>query len=163
MKLIGDTVMFVTPAATDAIEIALDLLTALGAHPVLPDARAAVANGLVTMHDGDYFGPVVNLAARLVQVGEPGGAVVPAALAAQLDECRFDIGPATTHALRGFAEPVDVRTVALDDRLVALLLLRLGGGVVAGAGAAVAGGGGATTCVSAPNAASSTQVGPGAA
>jgi len=116
VKLIGDAVMFVTAVTADALAIALDLVAALAEHRVLPGARAAVANGLVTMRDGDYFGPVVNRAARLAQVAEPGSVVTDRAVADDLDPARFTTVDSGTHVLRGFVDPVEVRTVRRTPR-----------------------------------------------
>ncbi len=58
----ADLVADLVADPADAVALALDLVARLAAHPVLPEARAAVAAGLVTLRDGDYFGPVVNLA-----------------------------------------------------------------------------------------------------
>ena len=39
---------------------------------MLPDARAGLAYGSVVAREGDYYGPVVNLAHRLVELAYPG-------------------------------------------------------------------------------------------
>jgi class 3 adenylate cyclase len=41
-------------------------------------ARAGVAAGTVLALEGDYFGPVVNLASRLTELAVPGEMLVPA-------------------------------------------------------------------------------------
>jgi adenylate cyclase len=76
VKLIGDEVMFVAGDPGVAAEIALDLTDAFAAHPVLPQVRAGLAFGQVVSRDGDYFGPVVNLAARTVKAATPGRVAV---------------------------------------------------------------------------------------
>ena len=88
---------------------------ALDSHRVLPPARGAVTDGLVTLRDGDYFGPVVNLAARLVHLADPGQVVAPADVATVLDPSSYVCRPAGTHAVRGFTDPVEVRSVARVD------------------------------------------------
>jgi adenylate cyclase len=107
VKMIGDEVFFVAPSVDAACRIALDVCAAVAADPLLPPARGAVGYGLVTSREGDYFGPLVNLVARLVKVAEPGAVVVTADAAAALPDdggwTAEEIGP---HALRGVEHPV---------------------------------------------------------
>jgi class 3 adenylate cyclase len=76
VKLIGDEVMFVVGDPRSAAQIALALTDAFAAHRVLPQVRGGLAFGDVMSRDGDYFGPVVNLAARVVKVAAPGTVAV---------------------------------------------------------------------------------------
>jgi adenylate cyclase len=71
VKTIGDEVLFVAPVAADAARIALRL-TERSEDDQLPDARAGVSAGSVLAQEGDYYGPVVNLASRLVELARPG-------------------------------------------------------------------------------------------
>ena len=113
VKMIGDEVFFVAPSVDAACRIALDVCAAVAADPLLPPARGAVGYGLVTPREGDYFGPLVNLVARLVKVAEPGVVVVTADAAAALPDnsgwTTDQIGP---HSLRGVEHPV--MTFAVD-------------------------------------------------
>ncbi len=70
MKFIGDAVMYVTHDAVSAVAVADDLVRAARERGL--DARAGVTVGTALALDGDYFGPVVNLAARLVALAECG-------------------------------------------------------------------------------------------
>jgi adenylate cyclase len=72
VKTIGDEVMFVTEEAASAARIALRLTERSAVDEVLPDARAGLAWGPVVAQEGDYYGPVVNLASRLVGLARPG-------------------------------------------------------------------------------------------
>src|SRR5437762_473507 len=87
VKTIGDEVMYVgLTNETVAASLGLrDAATAAG----LPALRIGVASGPVISRDGDYFGPVVNLASRLTEIAAPGEVLVPAALR---DELRPDSG-----------------------------------------------------------------------
>jgi adenylate cyclase len=67
VKLIGDEVLFTAPTVERGGAIATALAAALAAHPGLPEARCGLAVGDVTLKGGDVFGPVVNLAARVVR------------------------------------------------------------------------------------------------
>ena len=71
VKMIGDAGMFTVVEPEQAARIALCL-----AEVVPTDGRSAIrvgmANGTVLARDGDLYGPVVNLASRLVDLGRPG-------------------------------------------------------------------------------------------
>jgi adenylate cyclase len=76
VKTIGDEVMFIADAAATAADIALRLTDASTRDPVLPATRAGIAAGTMLSRDGDYFGPVVNLASRLTELAYPGTVLV---------------------------------------------------------------------------------------
>jgi adenylate cyclase len=76
VKMIGDAVMFVADDPERATMVALDLVEAYARDDLLPPARAGLALGPVLVRQGDYFGPVVNLAARIVDVARPSRVVV---------------------------------------------------------------------------------------
>jgi adenylate cyclase len=90
VKLIGDSVMFVTGDPTAACETGLTLAERLTDHPDLPQARVAVAYGDVLMRDGDYYGPVVNLASRAEKLAVPGTVLVSDAVRAAADGFAFE-------------------------------------------------------------------------
>ena len=72
VKMIGDEVMFVVPTSADAARIGLSLAEAYSDDELLSDVRVALSVGPVLLQDGDYYGPVVNLASRLVGIANPG-------------------------------------------------------------------------------------------
>jgi adenylate cyclase len=76
VKMIGDAVMFVAEDPEQATLIALDLVDAYAHDPLLPPARAGLSVGSVLARDGDYYGPTVNLAARIVDIARPSRVVV---------------------------------------------------------------------------------------
>jgi len=76
VKMIGDEVMFVTDLATDAARIALALAEAYADDEMLSDVRVALAVGPVLVQDGDFYGPVVNLASRAAGIAAPGSVLV---------------------------------------------------------------------------------------
>ena len=83
VKTIGDEVMFVgLPSETVRSAIAL---RAAAKAAELPPLRIGVAAGLVIPRDGDYYGPVVNLASRLTDIAEPDEVLVPADLVGELE------------------------------------------------------------------------------
>ena len=67
--------------------------------------------GTVLALDGDYFGPVVNLAARLVAIADPGTVLVSDPVAERLAGRRVaeSLG---RQPIRGFTEPVGVSRLA---------------------------------------------------
>jgi adenylate cyclase len=71
VKTIGDEVMFVAADASSAARIALRLTERSATDELLPEARAGLAYGSVLAQEGDYYGPVVNLASRLVDRARP--------------------------------------------------------------------------------------------
>jgi adenylate cyclase len=89
VKLIGDSVMFVTGDPHAACEIALTLSARLADHPRLPPARVALAYGDVLTRDGDYYGPIVNLASRAEKLATPGTVLVTDAVRAATDTFVF--------------------------------------------------------------------------
>ena len=111
VKTIGDEAMFVgLSAAVARIAVAL---RAAAAERGLPPVRTGLAAGMAVARDGDYYGPVVNLASRLTEVVPPGEIYVSAAMHDQLAadpsftwsaigplELR-SIGPVEVYALNG--------------------------------------------------------------
>ena len=109
-KRIGDAVMFVTNAPGVACALALELIEAC-TRERLPKLRVGLAVGEVIVRQGDFYGPTVNLAARLVASAEPGTALADAASARPaLARARAGYGfaPAGRFQLTGFDEPVEV-------------------------------------------------------
>ena len=72
VKMIGDEVMFVVDGVDEAARIALALADAYADDDLLSDVRVGLAFGPVLLHNGDYFGPTVNLAHRIVNIANPG-------------------------------------------------------------------------------------------
>jgi adenylate cyclase len=76
VKLIGDGAMVIADDAASACSFALDLIARFREDPDMPEVRVGLAAGSVINRRGDYFGDVVNLAARLVAVAEPSTVLV---------------------------------------------------------------------------------------
>ncbi|MEM8708906.1 MAG: adenylate/guanylate cyclase domain-containing protein [Actinomycetota bacterium] len=106
-KLIGDEVMFVAETPTDAVAFATALIETFRSDGVVP--RGGVASGsLITLH-GDYFGPIVNLAARLVDHAVPAEVLVTATVAHEVGDQAI---PAGRRMLKGFDEPEAVWSIS---------------------------------------------------
>jgi adenylate cyclase len=86
VKMIGDEAMFVVADPADAVRIGLNLAEAYAGEEGLSDVRVGIAYGSVLPREGDYFGPVVNLASRIVNIARPGSVVVSGAVREAVDE-----------------------------------------------------------------------------
>jgi class 3 adenylate cyclase len=76
VKLLGDGALFSVDDARGACDIAMAIVDTTSALTQLPAVRVGVAAGVVVNMGGDVFGPVVNLAARLVAVAPERSVVV---------------------------------------------------------------------------------------
>ena len=95
-KMIGDEVMFVVDDVQAALETALSLAEAYADDEILSDVRVGLAWGDVLAREGDYYGPVVNLASRIVNIAIAGAVVV----AEPVHEALADDGRYAFRALR---------------------------------------------------------------
>ena len=104
VKLIGDEAMFVCPSAREAAHAALEVIGACG-RADLPPSRGGLAVGPLLLRSGDYFGPAVNLASRLVDRADPGTIVVDRAFRDQLGSGgEFELRELQTAELKGIGE-----------------------------------------------------------
>ena len=113
IKTIGDEAMFAGLSAQVArIAIALrDRARAQG----LPEVRAGLAAGMVVARDGDFYGPVVNLASRLTEIAPAGAIYTSAALHDELaDDAALDWTAEGTRELRSIG-PVPVFSLRATD------------------------------------------------
>jgi adenylate cyclase len=113
VKFIGDAAMFVAPEPAAACAIGLGLCAAGAAHPLLHGAHGAVGWGEALAQGGDFYGPMVTLVSRLSGIAGPDTLLGTAPLAAALVDggAPYDVTPAGSQRLRGFADPVEVFTV----------------------------------------------------
>lgn len=113
VKFIGDEVMFVVVEPADAVEATLRLVEALASGLDSVAVHAGLAAGRVLTRGGDFYGPIVNLAARAADVAVPGEVLVT-------DGVQRSVGGVPTFAfraagrrmLKGFAEPVELWSVS---------------------------------------------------
>jgi adenylate cyclase len=107
VKLIGDEAMLVFGEPLAGCEFATELRRMTAADPALPAVRIGLAAGPVVSHRGDYYGDVVNLAARLVKLAEPGDVLVSERLAAAAGESgKLSFELAGHHPLKGYDDGV---------------------------------------------------------
>jgi adenylate cyclase len=104
VKLIGDGAMFATDTAAEGCQVALGLSDRLATAESLPPARVGADCGPVLSLYGDYFGEVVDRAARLVALANPSTVVVSEQVAA-LGGTSFAFEQLPPQALKGFNAP----------------------------------------------------------
>jgi adenylate cyclase len=115
VKLIGDEVMFIASDEVAACDIALQLVEAVDAHPVLSAVRVGITSGEVLCRDGDYYGPVVNLAARMVKVAPPATVAVSDEVRAAVHAASpgtLQMQPLGTYEFHGLPAPVELAQVS---------------------------------------------------
>ena len=103
VKLIGDGAMLAARDVGLLARAVAEIVAAVGEHVVLRSAKGGVTFGDVAAHDGDYFGQIVNLAARATSAAAPHEVLLDAGAAAQL---AGQAEPAGSYDLKGFATPV---------------------------------------------------------
>ncbi len=112
VKLIGDEVMFASTNAANACHTGRSLMRAFSGDDDRIAPRGGLAFGDVVLRGGDYFGPVVNVASRLVDEAVPGELLVTEAFAEAASPCTFE--PAGRRMIKGFEEPISVRSYVVD-------------------------------------------------
>jgi class 3 adenylate cyclase len=110
VKLIGDEAMFAFEDPRRACQAALEL-AATSAHPV----RVGLAHGAVVGIHGDYYGGIVNLAARLVRVADPSTVVVSEALQALMAAAPLTFSPIDVGPLKGFPDSTAAYVLTADS------------------------------------------------
>lgn len=108
VKLIGDEVMFVVVDADAAFTIAQRLVDAFADTDATP--RGGVLFGELVSRGGDYYGRLVNMASRLADLAVPGEILTDVDTARGATRHRFEA--AGRRMLKGFAEPVELRSLA---------------------------------------------------
>jgi adenylate cyclase len=111
VKLIGDEAMFAVATVDTACAIGCDLVDTTAdadADDGVPPVRVGIAAGDVLVRYGDCFGPVVNLAARLVAQAPPCTVVAPATLTKPIEAAGLAVTRVGAWTLRGFEDDVEV-------------------------------------------------------
>jgi adenylate cyclase len=106
VKTIGDEVMYVLTDAAAACLVALELRERVDDHPELPQLRGGVAAGGLVRGYADYYGPVVNTAARAVKLAPPGAVWATDEVRRRAAGAPLAFEPLGEHVLRGFDRPV---------------------------------------------------------
>jgi class 3 adenylate cyclase len=110
VKFIGDEIMVAVVDPLAGCRIMVDLIDAFTDDGTQP--RGGLVYGEVLFRHGDYYGPVVNLAARLVDAAIPGEALVDASVVEVVKDEGLSFESAGRRLLRGLAAPVAVWSLA---------------------------------------------------
>jgi class 3 adenylate cyclase len=103
VKLIGDGAMLAAREAGPLARAVAELVARVGEHEVLKAAKAGMTFGPVAAHDGDYYGRIVNLAARASNAAAPGEVLLDANAAGRVPDGTEPVGD---FDLKGISEPV---------------------------------------------------------
>jgi adenylate cyclase len=109
VKTIGDAVMVVSPEPAALVDAMLELVQAAADADGFPPLRAGVAYGRAVPRLGDWFGPTVNLAARVTQRARPESVLITNEVRGALgDDHGFVLHEAGFKRLKGITDPVPV-------------------------------------------------------
>jgi adenylate cyclase len=107
IKTIGDAALIRCAGGSAAVELGLSILESEGERTGFPALRVGMNSGTAVERDGEWFGSVVNVAARVAAVAVAGEVVLTEATyeeAAELEDVEFErLG---ARALRNVSEPV---------------------------------------------------------
>ena len=106
VKGLGDGYMLAFSDAADAVATGWGVIARRREEPG-PGVHASVHHGVAVARDGDYFGTVVNVAARLLAQAQRDELVATRAVA-DATESRFEWDSAGAGSVRGVSEPVEV-------------------------------------------------------
>ena len=114
VNFVGDNFMAVFGRATDAMQAAIAISSALEDANADRSSgrwlrfRMGMDRGEVIVSDGHYEGDALNVAARIQAIALPGGLSVSGEVYSDLDEPALRFRPAGTHRLKNIPEPVEV-------------------------------------------------------
>ena len=114
VNFVGDNFMAVFDRATDAMQAAIAISSALEDANADRSSgrwlrfRMGMDRGEVIVSDGHYEGDALNVAARIQAIALPGGLSVSGTVYGDLDEPALRFRPAGTHRLKNIPESVDV-------------------------------------------------------
>ena len=111
VKFLGDAAMYVGVDAPSLATVLLEVVTAVDTDTALEGSpiRGGMAAGPLLMRGGDYFGPPVNLAARLTDHARPGSVLADDHLREELGDYETRRVPPMRLRGLGIRRPVRVR------------------------------------------------------
>lgn len=113
VKFIGDEVMFRADTADAACAMAIDLVKFVRTDPLLPPLRVGIAFGDVLSREGDFYGSIVNLAARVTKLAPLHGVVATiATIDALHDQTDFEVHPLGAIEMQGLSKPVELASLS---------------------------------------------------
>lgn len=117
VKRLGDGVMFVSPRTSATCRVALDLVDAFRDPAVSSPVRIGLAAGQVAALRGDFFGPAVHLAARIVAAAPPASVLVSGDVRTRAEGTGdFAFVSMGAQPLPGFTEPVELHRLERSPR-----------------------------------------------
>src|SRR5947209_2924830 len=106
VKFIGDAAMVVAPTPDVLAEIAVELVSAPPGVMSGLSIHAGLAHGELLSQDGDYFGTLVNIAARLAALADPGTVLVTSSFGESVTDADLQVDWMEPRVVRGFTEPM---------------------------------------------------------
>ena len=106
VKTIGDSLLVTSPTATSGVRLIRRMCQRFDAEPGFPLTSIGMHSGSIIERDGDIFGTVVNLAARVTAYAAAGQTLVTHNVIAQLDG--FEHSPVSIGNVRLKNVPYDV-------------------------------------------------------
>lgn len=113
-KFIGDAAMLVGPEASCVIDVLIELVSNRARLAEAP-RRAGMAFGKVLVREGDYYGPVPNLAARLTDHARAWTVLADEELAEEL-EGRYDVEQISKIDIHGVGSRRPLRVERRDEQ-----------------------------------------------
>jgi adenylate cyclase len=113
VKMIGDAAMFASREPEPLLDAVVGLVDAAGEGEI-PPLKAGAAHGQALGRGGDWYGPPVNLAARITNFARPDSVVVDQAVkdsVASIDGDRFRFSFAGKHRFKGISGETPVHRV----------------------------------------------------
>lgn len=114
LKALGDGYMLTYPEPAAAVSACTRIIERMRGD-IAPGVHASVHHGVALYREGDYFGRVVNLAARLLDLAGRNQLVASEAVA-RATERLFDWEPLGSHHVRGISEPVEAYGLAITKQ-----------------------------------------------
>ncbi len=119
VKSIGDAVLLRSDSATDAVRLASELMHGCADEPDFPLLRGGIHTGTVIERNGDVFGGVVNLAARIAAQAHGGQLLVSDTTYAAIADPKPEVVDLGSFSLRNVTDPIRLfeLTLGLDHGL----------------------------------------------
>jgi adenylate cyclase len=118
VKTIGDEVMIVADDVRVAVQVALALYRAIDDELGFPTLRAGLHTGSCVERDADYFGAVVNLAARVSGQASPGQILCTEPVMRVARDLGIELTERGEHQLKNLSRAVALWELRPPDRPV---------------------------------------------
>ena len=108
--------MFRADTADVACAVAFDLVEFVRTGPLLPPLRVGIAYGGVLSREGDFYGPIVNLAARVTKLAPLHGVVATVATTEALSSPHdFTVHHLGSIEMQGLVQPVELAALSSPE------------------------------------------------